>query len=136
MRDAMPRPAAKNRDFITTVEGSTMKFFALFLSLLLASTAAHATLDINRATQAELERLRGVGPQLSARILAARASQSFSDWEDLRKRVPGLGSLQSVRLSQQGLTVAGASFAATDSMLTPLKKPARPSEGNPLTPAP
>lgn len=113
-----------------------MKFLALFLSLFLASTAALAHLDINRATQAELERLKGVGPQLSARILAARASQSFSDWDDIRKRVPGFGTLQSVRLSQQGLTVAGASFAATDSMLTPLKKPVRPSDGRTGTPAP
>ena len=105
-----------------------MKFLAHFLSLFLFSTAALADLDINRASQAELERLRGVGPQLSARILDARASQSFSDWDDFLKRVPGLGPLQSVRLSQQGLTVAGASFAATDSMLTPLKKPVRPSD--------
>lgn len=113
-----------------------MKFLPLFLSLFLSSTAALANLDINRASQAELERLKGVGPQLSARILAARSSQSFSDWEDFRKRVPGLGPLQSVRLSQQGLTVAGASFAATDSMLTPLKKPVRPADARSGTPAP
>ena len=113
-----------------------MKFLALFLSMFLCSTAALAHLDINRATQAELERLKGVGPQLSSRILAARSIQSFSDWEDFRKRVSGLGPLQSVRLSQQGLTVAGASFAATDSMLTPLKKPVRPSDAKPWTPAP
>jgi competence protein ComEA len=113
-----------------------MKFFSLFLSLFLASTAALADLDINRATQAELERLRGVGPQLSARILAARASQAFSDWDDVRKRVPGLGPMQSVRLSQQGLTVAGASFAATDSMLTPLKKTVEPAEAGLWRPAP
>ncbi|MEI8266499.1 MAG: helix-hairpin-helix domain-containing protein [Betaproteobacteria bacterium] len=113
-----------------------MKFLAHFLSLFLFSTAALADLDINRATQAELERLRGVGPQLSARILTARASQSFSDWDDVLKRVPGLGPLQSVRLSQQGLTVAGTSFAATDSMLTPLKKPVRPFDVRSWTPAP
>jgi hypothetical protein len=44
--------------------------------------------------------------------------------------------MQSVRLSQQGLTVAGASFAATDSMLTPLKKAVEPAETGLWRPAP
>ena len=92
---------------------------ARFLSLLLAitSTAAIAQLDINQATQAELERLRGVGPQLSARILAAREERPFTDWEDLRRRVAGLGPVHAARLSKEGLSVAGAAFVATDSML-------------------
>lgn len=116
---------------MTPFAGPLMKLPALGLSLFLCSTAALADLDINRATQAELERLKGVGPQLSARMLAARSNQSFSDWEDFRKRVPGLGPLQSARLSQQGLTVAGASFAATDSMVMPLQKQGRTSGTKP-----
>jgi competence protein ComEA len=80
-------------------------------------------LDINRASQAELETLRGVGPQLSVRILQSRAVRPFTDWEDLRRRVTGLGPVQSARLSKEGLTVAGAAFAASDSMLTPRRKP-------------
>lgn len=103
-----------------------MKPFTLCLLLSLSSLPALADLDINRASQAELERLRGVGPQLSARILAAREGRPFSDWEDLRGRVTGLGPVQSARLSKEGLTVAGAAFAATDSMLTPLKNSSRP----------
>jgi competence protein ComEA len=95
---------------------------ARFLALLIAitSTATLAQLDINQATQAELERLRGVGPQLSARILAARDYRPFTDWEDLRRRVAGLGPVHAARLSKEGLVVSGAAFAATDSMLTPL----------------
>ncbi|MFM8768053.1 MAG: ComEA family DNA-binding protein [Rubrivivax sp.] len=98
---------------------------SIALSMLLAATCfpAFADLDINRASQAELERLRGVGPQLSGRILTAREARLFSDWEDLHRRVAGLGPAQSARLSREGLTVAGAAFAATDSMLTPRKKP-------------
>jgi competence protein ComEA len=100
-----------------------MKSIALCL-LLAACLPAFAQLDINRASQAELETLPGVGPQLSTRILHAREAQPFKDWEDLRRRVKGLGTAKSVRLSREGLTVAGAAFAATDSMLTPRKKPA------------
>lgn len=79
-------------------------------------------LEVNQASQAELERLRGVGPQLSTRILSARGSGPFTDWDDMRSRVPGLGPVQAARLSGEGLTVAGASFAATDSMVTPRKR--------------
>ncbi len=95
------------------------------LSVLLAAACfpAFAALDINRASQAELETLRGLGPQLSTRILTAREVRPFSDWDDLRRRVTGLGPAQSARLSREGLTVAGAAFAATDSMLTPRKAP-------------
>jgi len=104
---------------------SLCAYLCVPLSLVLAVTSlpALARLDINRATQAELETLRGVGPQLSARILQAREARPFTDWEDLRQRVTGLGPVQSARLSQEGLTVEGAAFAATDSMLTPRKKP-------------
>ena len=100
-----------------------MKSIPFSVLLATACLPAFAALDINRASQAELETLRGVGPQLSTRILAAREARPFSDWEDLRRRVTGLGPVQSARLSREGLTVAGAAFAATDSMLTPRKTP-------------
>lgn len=100
-----------------------MKSIALSLLLAAACLPAFAQLEVNRASQAELETLRGVGPQLSARILQAREDRPFNDWEDLRRRVAGFGPAQSARLSREGLTVAGAAFAATDSMLTPRKKP-------------
>jgi competence protein ComEA len=102
-----------------------MKALVLGLTWMLSSPWSLAEVEINRASQAELERLSGVGPQLSARILSARANRFFSDWEDLRRRVSGLGPRQAARLSKDGLTVAGASFAATDSMLMPLKKRGR-----------
>jgi competence protein ComEA len=100
-----------------------MLTIALACPLALSQTVRN--LDINLATQAELELLRGVGPQLSARILAARQEYYFTDWDDLRSRVAGLGPVQAARLSREGLTVAGSAFAATDSMLTPRKKDTR-----------
>jgi competence protein ComEA len=102
---------------------------SVFLSVLLAAASmpALANVDINRASQAELETLRGVGPQLSTRILTAREARPFSDWDDLRRRVTGLGPAQSARLSREGLTVAGAAYAATDSMLTPRKNSQTPT---------
>lgn len=87
----------------------------LALLLLLCGSPLHAAqparrLELNTATQAELERLKGVGVALSERLLQARAEAPFADWQDLRQRVPGLGGRLARRLSDQGLTVNGASL--------------------------
>ena len=53
--------------------------------------AATLTLDLNRATEQDLERLPGIGHVLAARIVEYRAVQgAFSDIEQLR-RVKGIG---------------------------------------------
>ncbi len=46
--------------------------------------------NVNTATQAELETLPGVGPVLAQRIIAARSNQRFTSLADL-DRVPGVG---------------------------------------------
>ncbi len=46
--------------------------------------------NINTATQAELEALPGIGPKLAQRIIAARNKKPFSSWEDL-DQVSGVG---------------------------------------------
>jgi competence protein ComEA len=47
-------------------------------------------IDINRATLEELQRLPGIGPKLSQRIIDERAKGHFQSVEDLR-RVSGIG---------------------------------------------
>ncbi len=47
-------------------------------------------INVNRATQADLQKLPGIGPKLSQRILDERAKSAFKSIEDLR-RVPGIG---------------------------------------------
>lgn len=47
-------------------------------------------INVNRATQAELQKLPGIGPKLSQRILDERAKKEFKSVDDLR-RVPGIG---------------------------------------------
>ncbi len=46
--------------------------------------------NVNTATQAELESLPGIGPKTAAAIIQARQTQSFSSLEALN-RVPGIG---------------------------------------------
>ena len=64
-------------------------------------------LEINQATEAELDSLRGLGPAFTRRVLAARSQQPFKDWPDLMRRVSGMGPRVVRKLSDQGLTVQG-----------------------------
>jgi competence protein ComEA len=62
-------------------------------------TKYDAPLDLNQATAEELQRLPGIGPKLSAAIVAARLQKPFATVDDLR-RVKGIGAktLEKIRL--------------------------------------
>lgn len=82
------------------------------LATLLAVFAlnAFAAADANRATQAELESVKGIGPALSGKILKAREAGPFKNWDDLVERVGGIGPGNAGKFSQNGLTVGGAAY--------------------------
>ncbi len=78
-------------------------------------TQAQAAVEINQATQAELEAIKGIGPGTSAKLLAERLRATFSNWDDLIDRVHGVGPKTAVRLSAAGLLVNGFSYVPTTS---------------------
>jgi competence protein ComEA len=78
------------------------KIVLIFLLGLLAPAWA---LEVNQATEAELDGLRGLGPAFTRRILAERSLRPFADWPDLMRRVSGMGDVTAQKLSAQGLTV-------------------------------
>ena len=84
------------------------------LSLLAACCAASAfaAVDVNTATAEDLNALKGIGPAMSTRIVEERKNGNFKDWDDLKARVKGLGNKKAGKLSEQGLTVDGASYDA------------------------
>ena len=55
-----------------------------------SNQTTNQTVNLNTATQAELEALPGVGPGLAKRIIAAREQKRFASLEDL-DRVSGIG---------------------------------------------
>jgi competence protein ComEA len=82
------------------------------VAVLSASVALAATaLDVNKADQAGLEALKGVGPAMSTRILDERKKGPFKSWEDLIERVRGIGAGSATKLAAEGLTVNGTGYA-------------------------
>jgi len=88
------------------------QFFTALLAALALSTSwvASAATDVNQASVAELEAIKGIGPALSAKISSARQQAAFKDWADLVDRVSGLGASHARRFSEAGLTVAGKAY--------------------------
>jgi competence protein ComEA len=103
------------------IQPKEITMFRYFITLLLAVFAlnAFAAVDANQASRADLETVKGIGPGLSAKIIDARKEGGFKNWDDLVERVVGVGPKNAGRLSQAGLTVAGATYeggaAAVDS---------------------
>ena len=104
-------------------------FIALVAAALVAFSPLAQATDANRATQAELETVKGIGPGLSGKILKARETGAFKNWADFVERVGGVGAGSAVKLSANGLTVGGAAF---DAQALPPKpeKAARPAKAD------
>ena len=71
---------------------------------------AQATLDANRASLADIERIQGIGTTVAANLIDERDKAPFKEWNDLIRRVKGVGAGNAARLSAQGLTVNGAAY--------------------------
>ena len=82
------------------------KLLAAMLALFAA--VAFAAVDVNKATQAELESIKGIGPAISSKILEERKKGSFKDWQDMIDRVKGVGEGNAAKFSGEGLSVNGA----------------------------
>ena len=69
-----------------------------------------SALEINQANEAELDSIKGMGPAMTRKVLAARADKPFTNWKDLMARVAGIGKAKAQQFSVQGVVVNGQSF--------------------------
>ena len=72
--------------------------------------SAHAATDVNTASQAELETVKGIGPSMSGKILDERNKGKFKDWPDMVSRIKGVGPANASKFSADGLVVNGAAY--------------------------
>ena len=101
------------------------------LFALIAATA-FAAVDVNKASQADLETVKGIGPGISTKILDERKKGNFKDWGDLVERVKGVGDGNAAKFSTEGLTVNGQGFKGA---AAPAAKPAAKAEPKPAAAA-
>lgn len=82
----------------------------LVLVAMLYAAACFAAVDVNKASAAELDSIKGIGPGISTKILDERKKGNFKDWNDFIERVKGVGEGNAAKFSAEGMTVGGASF--------------------------
>jgi competence protein ComEA len=85
---------------------------ALALTVLASSSGvAYASpINVNTATQTELESIKGIGPAKAKTIIAERLDGGhFQDANDLQKRVRGIGMKSVEKMVDNGLTIEAPS---------------------------
>ena len=78
----------------------------LAIAALLGASIACAAVDINLASEAELDGVKGFGPSTTARILTERQKARFKDWNDLMARIKGIKPASAAKLSANGRMAA------------------------------
>jgi competence protein ComEA len=86
------------------------KVIATLVALYAAAAFATTPVDINKATLAELEAVKGIGPVAAQKFVDERKKGTFKDWSDVMQRMKGIKEARAARLSQAGLTVNGQEF--------------------------
>jgi competence protein ComEA len=89
-------------------------------------------IDLNKATEVELDALKGVGPVLTKAVMDERKKAPFKNWEDATSRVKGLGPQKASSLSEQGVRVQGSAYTVKVAE----QKPAASKDASSDKPAP
>ena len=95
----------------------------LMLIAMLYAAAAFAAVDVNKATAAELDGIKGIGPSISGKIIEERKKGTFKDWNDLISRVSGIGQTSAARFSASGLTINGGAYSGSAAPAKTTKAP-------------
>ena len=98
-----------------------LKKILAVLAMWFAATMAFAAVDANKASQAELEAIKGIGPVISSLIISERKKGDYKDWTDFVTRVKGVGDKSAAKFSEGGLTVSGQAYAGAPAMAAPAK---------------
>ncbi|MBU3550727.1 helix-hairpin-helix domain-containing protein [Polynucleobacter sp. MWH-Berg-3C6] len=93
-----------NISVLTGLVRSTALAAVLAVSAL--GVAIASPINVNTATQSELESIKGIGPSKAKTIIAERLDGGhFQDANDLQKRVRGIGMKSVEKMVDNGLTI-------------------------------
>ena len=87
-----------------------IKKIAAAIATVLWAGIAWAQVDLNKATEIDLDGLKGVGPALTREVMTERKKAPFRDWSDVMQRVKGIGPKKAANLSEQGVRVQGQGY--------------------------
>ena len=82
----------------------------LMLLTLLYAAVSFAAVDVNQASAADLDSIKGIGPAISGKILDERKKGNFKDWNDFISRVNGMGEKNAAKFSAPGMTINGSAY--------------------------
>lgn len=106
--------AALKRDDARSTRHTRAGMMALMTVAGMGSFSAFA-LDVNRATQSELQAIKGVGPRTAQIIVQERQRAGhFESMQDLSERVRGIGLKKLQTMQQAGLAVGLKTLASED----------------------
>ena len=112
------------------------KLLLVFACFIACTGFAFAQVDINKADQAALDGIKGIGPKMSQKILDERKKRGdFKDWKDVETRVKGIKEKSALRLSSAGLTVNGQSKNSATPAIAPAKTVVAKAEVKPAASA-
>ena len=99
----------------------------LALVAMLYAAACFAAVDVNKASAAELDSIKGIGPAISTKILDERKKGNFKDWNDFIERVKGVGKGNAAKFSTEGLTVNDTAYKGA-AVAPAAKKDVKPAD--------
>lgn len=94
---------------------------AIVVTIALLASLAWAQVELNKATEIELDGLNGLGPSMTRQVMQERQKAPFRDWPDVMQRVKGIGPKKAASLSDQGIRVQGQAYGQAPKTAT--KKP-------------
>ncbi|WP_394779029.1 ComEA family DNA-binding protein [Undibacterium sp.] len=112
------------------------KLLLVVATLIATMGFAFAQVDVNKADQAALDAVKGIGPAKSKAIVDERTKGGdFKDWADFEKRVKGIGDKSGTKLSAAGLTVNGQAKSGAPAAAAAPAKAAKAAPAAAATPA-
>lgn len=111
----------------TPEENPVSRILTIFLALLAWAGIALAAIDINTASEAELDKIKGVGPVKAKAIAAERKKNGpFKSLDEVATRVKGIGPKTVADWKKSGAVTAGSAPPGTAPAAAPPITPSAP----------